>query len=1355
MSISSARTSFIVSLWMSAPATVSCLADTSQPKSVEKVIYSGTAVTSTKNSVDISLSELFPDTSYTVYCVVVDAVSGKTTSYSDIIATSKQARTSCCKRINANLRINRFPSGMTSENVIDFSLDSPPIIDLVINVSTRILNRDPSVAPELFPNFVILTSTSWSISSKVSLLNPEVGDYQLDVQFSDRNQQTQTRYEVNYPFFRNFTIYSSVTAPPVPKLISSRFQNDGRAILISFDSPTNKLSQDREFNCSLFVRFHRATNSLCLFTDFATLKIYPSSDSQVAVGSPINFVENSLRAMCTSTTAECLAWNAFPSTPFFVSSPELFIPPVIKIRAPQSINECDKPLFDFTSSQGLGGRSWFSFDVSMISADDPSSDAISNILNFFQTQYDVNLPPASCPSGLFRAGYRYTLRFSLCNFLAACGSVTHTLQVSSSPIPSLILLNEKQISILASSSLTLGVLAYTPQCDGSKQYSDLEYRWSVYVDGSFDPTIMSLAKGPTKFLLGPNKLIGGSLCEIKILVTHKKTSQSISDSFIVSVNPSPLVALITGPTRTSVKLGGSKVLNASRSYDPDHLSSKSHLSISWKCSRKSPTLSSFCGLDLKYGSFGIVTVTPKSQATVGDQYSLTMLMSDSSRQNSATVLVDIILPDNPEISIVTDSSSSRWNPSSDLVLRGRVTATDSGVAQWSINDPSIILNGINRTALSKVIVPGINRLNFVLKAGSLPISESPYLISLGVVGYSLQPSIQITMNIPPRPGLLQVSPTIGLALATEFNYFAMQWNDTDLPLTYQFSYSSGGVSQVVQSRSELSYVTTFLPTGVLRENGFVSCEVFVYDSLDAHSHTALPVLVRTNFSSSVLGDAISLRLSEVEGNLESTRQVLAVSGSLLNLKNCSGAPLCSSLNREDCLSSDHMCGPCLPNTIGSLGDGNSLCIPIESYSVDESEKCSTDGDCQSLWQYCSEELSCLPRPKRCDNNCSNHGTCRYQNLDSSQPIETCFSNDLLCVAVCSCDPGWQGEICAQTNEERESRSLATTQLLTSLRGIIDSDEITSENVQSWTSSLSLLSQTKDEISSDASKLIADISSIILSSATSATVLVELLNSLDAIVSWTSTSRRLDVGILTSQELLGETISTLTETMVTGEVPYELSHSSFRASSQRITSQGEDEFSFSLFQSDAEQALHVPQTFCTLTLPNTDPNISIDHGLSLISTKSRNYENSNITSNPMSIHLTNSPVNSSVLCYLPNNIPQNYLDMESSEIFAVNCTDGDYETYSTQCFGGSRGNLTISLTCNGTLSTISQRCPYVQSFPECISDDLNIVCSKVYHNSTYTVCLCSTGGHVENRFLSSSASDFALQVSRLPPPPLPL
>lgn len=59
-------------------------------------------------------------------------------------------------------------------------------------------------------------------------------------------------------------------------------------------------------------------------------------------------------------------------------------------------------------------------------------------------------------------------------------------------------------------------------------------------------------------------------------------------------------------------------------------------------------------------------------------------------------------------------------------------------------------------------------------------------------------------------------------------------------------------------------------------------------------------------------------------------KVLDVASSSLNAANCTTAPDCEALNRDDCgangLREDNTCGECISGTIGVLGPHNSLCV---------------------------------------------------------------------------------------------------------------------------------------------------------------------------------------------------------------------------------------------------------------------------------------------------------------------------------------------------------------------------------------------------------------------------------------------
>lgn len=59
-------------------------------------------------------------------------------------------------------------------------------------------------------------------------------------------------------------------------------------------------------------------------------------------------------------------------------------------------------------------------------------------------------------------------------------------------------------------------------------------------------------------------------------------------------------------------------------------------------------------------------------------------------------------------------------------------------------------------------------------------------------------------------------------------------------------------------------------------------------------------------------------------------KVLDVASSSLNAANCTAAPDCEVLNRDDCgangLREDNTCGECKSGTVGVLGPHNSLCV---------------------------------------------------------------------------------------------------------------------------------------------------------------------------------------------------------------------------------------------------------------------------------------------------------------------------------------------------------------------------------------------------------------------------------------------
>jgi hypothetical protein len=1271
----------------------------------------------------LAFSHLIPETNYTLYCAAKD-LNGGTTSYQQMMSSSKSFKTSCCKRIEVILKQQYFLSDVSTTNALEINFDGSLSSG---ELTVRGLRRGDIVPVDIFsPNHISLTSP---LVTSVRLLNSDPGEYEVVL---TQNFVDSHKYQVVFPSYHNFTILPPGDEPPVPTRIQSKYRDDG-SILLTFNLPTDRASFTREFQCSLIMRFESSSQSVCVFPDATSLVIYPASSTGTVDGN-FSFIEGKVKAACSSVS--CESWRSVSSVPFKVTSPLSPVVPVPKIRGPRVVHVCDSPLFDVDLSVGNGGHPWSSLTVTVASSNDNSLQVISGIEDFFSTSYDVNSDPIPVPSGIFRSGKWYLLRFSLCNFLLSCDSADHLVEVINASTPTLVLVNRKQFSQSVSTPLSLEVFGYSVRCDRSilSNGLNLKYEWSVVRDGVEDNSLKSTSKTPTLFKLSPNTLRFGSNYDIKVTVTDTSTGLSSSDHFLISVAPSPLIALITGATRRSLHVDGTILLNASLSHDPDGMStfSSSTLQLTWSCSRVRPTFSSSCELDLFPGANGLLTISSSPQSVVDSQFNVTLIVSDVSRQSSASVLVDITPSNHPILSISYShwaSNLNHWNSGTDIILFGKVITPVACRASWFLEDSVIRLNGRNQTILSKLLPPGTNTFNLVVRDGSLPFSELPYTMTLAVDGYSSVASLQFSLNSPPRPGNFFATPPDGVALLTIFRLSASQWMDSDLPLTYQFSYQSGGKTLPLRSRSELSYFSTILPVGVARDGGLILLEVLVFDVYNARSRATQSVVVRSEpITITNLSQTFSSALSQAAGNSEMTRQLISVVGSVLNMKNCSGATSCTSLAREDCLLSDNLCGPCLPNHIGNEGDGNSLCIPVDS----------------------SSELFLTLRSKECDNDCSHHGHCVFENANSGDSISgDCLVSDVACNAICVCDSGWSGVTCSLSESELQSRSGLRTELMSSLQALIASDDPTPENLLSWTASLSSLSQSSDELSSPTLDILSNISEIILDSSPSASVLLQLFESLDHAFdrSGGSNRRRLQSVVKSlpppTYSLLTRTSRLLAESLISDESGSEIFQTSFRLSTPVLTSSQPE---LSVAQTSLERQLNIPTSSCIFTSSSIE-DTSAESRVSFLSMRSR-YFSDHPLSNPISLQMQTMTAPSFV-CILSNNMPLNETRSVSpppSEYLNVSCLNGDYSVHERQCDGGGSSlvSVAISIACNGTAVRLSRRCPLISSEPGCVSfgEESDFVCTRVGFNSTSTICSCDrkASPSYTQRRLSANFSD---------------
>jgi hypothetical protein len=349
-----------------------------------------------------------------------------------------------------------------------------------------------------------------------------------------------------------------------------------------------------------------------------------------------------------------------------------------------------------------------------------------------------------------------------------------------------------------------------------------------------------------------------------------------------------------------------------------------------------------------------------------------------------------------------------------------------------------------------------------------------------------------------------MSPGNGTEAKTLFSYYATEWTDPDLQISYTFGYSSTAsmllctCGCVLKATSGIGCTST-LPSGIASAGYIVTGIATVYDGLGALATGKQNVTVNPApvMSASAILQSISTQLLNSKGSVDSTAQVLTLMGTVINKADCSKAPNCTSLNRSPCQVTTHTCGSCFDNYNGDVGDANTLCL-----------------DKASLLAAVSSSTSESVIQKQClDPLCSGKGTCQYTNSDTGKYLSICNVGTSNCAAVCVCFDGYSGISCQVTPAELQAKQKARETLLVELSSLSQDQDLSTDAASSLALTLSQMTFVPSELSPAAVTMVLDVSEAILSSSSScssciASVLSSLDNAATALVSNAKTGRRL-------------------------------------------------------------------------------------------------------------------------------------------------------------------------------------------------------------------------------------------------------
>lgn len=513
------------------PGTVYCAAYTSLNASTVRLINSvriqgySAAYTTGTTQLLVTIPKLTALTNYTIYCAVQNAI-GLVSSEQEIIATQSTVMTACCKLISyasgPNTLINFVTPAYASVEAIygiytpmrlveyqfTYALSAAPRTGSLIVRPVLYYSNGSSVPAEQYTivpasntftssaallrgQFLVLPLSgsvkgSLTMNLTLSSVGGDVSEFSLSTS-SDRSAGNSSSH-----VFASIALYglasdnSTASLPalyaslPKPSLLSARLSDEGHALVISFNIPTNRagLVYGAIFPCRQLFSFNQADR--CQWINSTTvLAVLISANASLSVGDQVQFHGNSsllVRPDCqdlyVSMGLNCNQLDfadidqsvtvlvpLSPVVPSIVISapthiytcPALVAQGIVNITSliTASLLESTSKLYDMfprskyivldaSASFGNAGRRWTAVNLTISSpntaADDSKLATIQEVLTHYAVRYATESGKQAVtvvlPLEMFHKPLTYYLSLTASNFLGRTSTATVVFDVS-------------------------------------------------------------------------------------------------------------------------------------------------------------------------------------------------------------------------------------------------------------------------------------------------------------------------------------------------------------------------------------------------------------------------------------------------------------------------------------------------------------------------------------------------------------------------------------------------------------------------------------------------------------------------------------------------------------------------------------------------------------------------------------------------------------------------------------------------------------------------------------------------------------------------------------------------------------
>ena len=1332
--------------------------------SVSQIRNSGASTfINTAGIVTLNLTNTFlPSTTYFVYCNT-DNFGMNVMPLSVSLSNKVMVNTSCCKFIRFVSKVRylaRYTTDVTDEQLLSFELSSVPLSALKVSATIRQYSCATQLElstqlPTILPSQFFFSATSLStVGDFVVRGNP--GCYTVNVtSYSKDDSYTNTSTSI--------VILNPAAATVIitaPSLFNATISNLGDSMIVNFDVLTDRgatqvVNYDSVFNCTLLLSFTGSSTSFCQWLSDTTLLVKNQAGGrQLFPGDTVILLPRKIKNACILSTCTQFPYNV--QNGVIVGAPTDPVTVVVSISSPRIISLCNDLTLDGTGSTGRAGRDWVS--VFWTVTGDVSASAIAEYLN---SNYATTNSPALIPSSMLTATV-YTFSLELQNYLSINGFSTVTVQVVKSLAAPVVSIYGNPIQdIFSIQSLQLYSDVIISRCGFNYTLSAQDIVWRVYKGPSYVPNLRSTSVDFHSFTLPAYSLMPATTYTVTVTASYANTPsttfRSSSSSISVQVKVAGIRAVIIGGSSQTKISSSNVIVNASLSLDLDDPYRLRPLSYRWSCSYLYPTYTSGCPL-------GTILTSPTLSFSPG---SLIV----------GTVIVTVYVSNSVGIQ---SSTSSQLNIISGLIPNVGIMDNMPYVNANQKNYLTAIVSGNQGAILASWSSPQFSTLGSIATTEVSENFNGSSIFTLGIPAFALYPgqtytfsvsasyaqqqtvasaSIIIYVNSGPSGGILNISPTFGIAMNTSFFFNTFSWisDISNLPLSYQLLYyiTDNSIQYPLKYSDAVPYVTTVLSEGSMSRSYAVIGVAVVTDSVGAVANTTASVTVQPNLNIFDLGPNIRKLLATAldQNQPYAVTQISNAASISLNSINCSVPQPCQLLNRIACTDVSNTCGSCLSGFIGDDGSSNNPCVSINSLSrrlltsnhrsrgllTSGSKDCITNSTCLS--RICIDR-KCVESNKLCPANCQGSGVCRYVN-NFGVSISSCAMSNYYCNAVCVCYAGYFGSDCSLSISSSQSSIDIRQQLCASMLKTVPQQDVSSFEVTSRANVIANIAADPSQLSFSA---LSDCVSLLHNTIVNRGAMIcqkgihnSVFSSLSTLISrrWNLQSDTIANKLLSSIMVVSLACQ---KTMIRGEKPLTVYKNNLRL----ITTTNEYQQANNMYKlPSSTYAAYENVSTVKLVLDNSFFSTKVEKlGLSILdlSTNIMN-SNSNTTTVFMSLvnygsragsvlQSTNTEIKYSVA--IPNINPSTYLTSPveyhtifcgrmSRVVYPVNvfCVS-DSAVHNFACPANKRGVLNVT-------------CPVFSTKPVCLlststsgsfSGEYNKSCSAIAYTSRTTTCSCS-------------------------------